>query len=154
MSLRGRFAALPDEAISSSRGRFADSGRRPRNDISDWLYQPFIGEFPICQIKSLPVSGLHAESFFTGTAPACHDLRDLILNSLPGERKWTFRVFRIRATFNCIYHHSHHFTTKGLRCYHQHSTVGRAHRLFRGLSPACRSMSDSALNLESHSLLR
>src|SRR5215510_14021228 len=92
----------------------ANRRRERRLEHLNWLYQPFIGEFPICQIKSLPIRSLYAESFLTWTAPTRHDLRNLILNSRPGERKVTFRIFRIRETFNCIHYHNHHFTLKGL----------------------------------------
>jgi len=59
------------------------SGCRPRNDMLNWLYQPFIGNLPIGQIKRLPVGGLDAESLLTGTAPARHNLCDLIMIPLP-----------------------------------------------------------------------
>src|SRR5512138_1066463 len=67
---------------------------------------PFIGNFPIGQLKSLSVCGLDAEAFFAGPAPARDDLCDLVANALPDQRKWTLCVFGIRAALDGIHHDS------------------------------------------------
>lgn len=147
MSLRGVAPRRHDEAIFPLNG---DITSLRLAMTLDRLYQPFIGDFPIGQIKGLPICSLDAKAPFTGTAPARHDLRDLVVNSLPGQGKRAFRIFRIGATFNRV----HHATIKGRRYDRRHSTGERSRRLYRGLWPASRSRSDSAQHPESHNPLR
>lgn len=69
----------------------------------DWLNVPFIGDFPIGDLKRLPVRRLDAEAAFGRTAPAGEDFGNLVLASLPCQGKRTLRKGGIGAAFDGVH---------------------------------------------------